>query len=190
VNPCCSRAVLCAAFSASRPRLPFRLEADQPSTDDSGVTAHSFIATPHEVDSQLIRELQTGGISMHSDCVAFTGRVARLVPLPAERPAACPFNAAKLPGVRQPHVLSHCALRQLALRTAYEDTLHRCSRLVTRLLRCQTCNSTHRFTQVSGFWLRGESLANLVLLAQPCGAPLLQVRRGVYVPVSEPTGSS
>ena len=37
-------------------------------------------------------------------------------------------------------------------------------------------------TQVSGFWLRGESLANLTLLAQPRGAPLLQVRCAVHVP--------
>ena len=39
------------------------------------------------------------------DCMAFTGRVARLIPLPTARSAACPFNAAKLPGVSRASLL-------------------------------------------------------------------------------------
>ena len=108
---------------------------------------------------------------MHGDCIAFTGRVARLLPLPAERPAACPFNAAKLPGVRHPHVLRSaiCNSSPCAWRRGLDPS-------TLRLLKQSFI--LRRNTQVSGFWLRGESLANLALLARPYSAPLLQVCRG------------
>ena len=83
-------------------------------------------------------------------------------------------------GTASPCLLKARSTQQLALRTAYEDMLRRASpfRVVCSFL---TGERTCRATQVSGFWLRGESLANLALLAQPCGPPLLQVHRGVHV---------
>ena len=43
----------------------------------------------------------------------------------------------------------------------------------------QTAFGEHASPQVAGFWLRGETLANLALLSQPVGPPMLQVRSSV-----------
>ena len=62
-------------------------------------------------------------------------------------------------------------------------------RLATLVYSAGSTAPTACVTQVSGLWLRSESLANLALLAQPHGAPLLQVCRAVHVATSLTTRS-